>query len=112
VDWRAAFKAAAPQYLRFLFCRDSNVRSGWAVGLTLLFAGRRSAYNHRADRMRVTAMNDTMDYLGQTDEDIFVPKYSDEDLEAAVGNPQSFPTFTCSVPMCATGGGCGTWPGN
>lgn len=56
-------------------------------------------------------MSNTMDRLGQTDEDIFVPKYSDEDLEAAVGNPQSFPTFTCSVPMCATGGGCGTWPG-
>ena len=50
-------------------------------------------------------MSDTMDHLGQTDEDIFVPKYSDEDLEAAVGNPQAFPTFTCSQPMCATGGG-------
>jgi hypothetical protein len=59
----------------------------------------------------MTAMTDTMDNLSQTDEDIFVPKYSDEDLEAAVGSPQSFPTFTCSVPMCATGGGCGTWPG-
>ena len=56
-------------------------------------------------------MSETMDRLGQTDEDIFVPKYSDEDLEAAVGNPQAFPTFTCSQPMCATGGGCGTWPG-
>jgi len=57
-------------------------------------------------------MSDTMDRLGQTDEDIFVPKYSDEDLEAAVGtSPQCFPTFTCSQPMCATGGGCGTWPG-
>jgi hypothetical protein len=60
----------------------------------------------------MSAMSDTMDRLGQSDEDIFVPKHSDEDLEAAVGSPQSFPTFTCSVPMCATGGGCGTWPGN
>jgi hypothetical protein len=60
----------------------------------------------------MTAMSDTMDRLGQSDEDIFVPNYSDEDLEAAVGNPQAFPTFTCSQPMCATGGGCGTWPGN
>jgi hypothetical protein len=58
------------------------------------------------------AMSDTMDRLGQSDEDIFAPKYSDEDLEAAVGSsPQAFPTFTCSQPMCATGGGCGTWPG-
>ena len=57
-------------------------------------------------------MSNTMDHLSQTDDDIFVPKYSDEDLEAAVGNPQAFPTFTCSQPMCATGGGCGTWPGN
>ena len=47
-------------------------------------------------------MSDTMDHLDRTDEDIFVPKYSDEDLEAAVGNPQAFPTFTCSQPMCAT----------
>ena len=38
-------------------------------------------------------MSDTMDRLGQTDEDIFVPKYSDEDLEAAVGNPQCFSDF-------------------
>jgi hypothetical protein len=60
----------------------------------------------------MTAMSDTMDRLGQTDDDVFVPKYSDEDLEAAVGtSPQCFPTFTCSQPMCATGGGCGTWPG-
>jgi hypothetical protein len=51
------------------------------------------------------AMNDAMDHFGKTDDDIFVPKYSDEDLEAAVGSsPQSFPTFTCSQPMCATGG--------
>ena len=55
-------------------------------------------------------MSDTLNRLGQTDEEIFVPKYSDEDLEAAVGSPQAFPTFTCSQPMCATGGG--TWPGN
>jgi hypothetical protein len=34
----------------------------------------------------MTAMSDTMDRLGQSDDDIFVPKYSDEDLEAAVGN--------------------------
>jgi len=57
-------------------------------------------------------MGDTMNHLDQTDADIFAPKYSDEDLEAAVGNPQAFPPFTCSQPMCATGGGCGTWPGN
>jgi len=50
-------------------------------------------------------MTNTMDHLGQTDEDVFAPKYSDEDLEAAVGNPQTFPTFTCSQPMCATGDG-------
>jgi hypothetical protein len=61
----------------------------------------------------MTVMSDMMDCLGQTDEDIFVPKYSDEDLEAAVScGPQAFPTFTCSQPMCATGGGCGTWTGN
>ena len=35
-------------------------------------------------------MSDTMDHLGQTDEDVFVPKYSDEDLEAAVGKPAGF----------------------
>jgi hypothetical protein len=67
---------------------------------------------NRADHIWMKAMSDRMDHLSQTDEDIFVPKYSDEDLEAAVGNPQAFPTFTCSQPMCATGGGCGTWPGN
>ena len=55
-------------------------------------------------------MGDTMDHLNQTDEDIFVSKYSDEDLEAAVGNPQAFPTFTCSQPMCATGGGAAPGP--
>jgi hypothetical protein len=60
----------------------------------------------------MNTMTDTMDRLDQTDADILVPKYSDEDLEAAVGSPQCFPTFTCSQPMCATGGGCGTWPGN
>jgi hypothetical protein len=60
----------------------------------------------------MTAMNEMMDHLAQTDEDIFLPEHSDEDLEAAVGSsPQAFPTFTCSQPMCATGGGCGTWPG-
>jgi hypothetical protein len=58
------------------------------------------------------AMTDRTDHLVHTDEDIFVPKYSDEDLEAMAGSPQAFPTFTCSQPMCATGGGCGTWPGN
>jgi hypothetical protein len=58
------------------------------------------------------AMTDTMDHLGQTDEDVFAPEYSDEDLEATAGPPQCFTTFTCSQPMCATGGGCGTWPGN
>jgi hypothetical protein len=57
-------------------------------------------------------MSDTMNHLDQTDADMFVPKYSDEDLEASVGSsPHAFPTFTCSQPMCATGGGCGTWPG-
>ncbi len=54
-------------------------------------------------------MKEATDKPGHSDEDIFVPKFSDEDLEVAVGNPQSFPTFTCSQPMCATGGGCGTW---
>jgi hypothetical protein len=58
------------------------------------------------------AMSDTMDHLDQTGEDIFVPKYSDDELEAVAGAPQCFPTFTCSQPMCATGGGCGTWTGN
>lgn len=57
-------------------------------------------------------MSDTMDHLDQTGEDIFVPKYSDDELEAVAGAPQCFPTFTCSQPMCATGGGCGTWTGN
>ena len=38
-------------------------------------------------------MSDTMDHLGQTDEDIFVPKYSDEDLEAAVGTSAGFSDF-------------------
>jgi hypothetical protein len=38
------------------------------------------------------AMSDPVDYRGLSDDDIFVPKYSDEDLEAAVGNPQAFPT--------------------
>jgi hypothetical protein len=58
-------------------------------------------------------MTDTMDHLAHPDADIFVPRYSDDDLEAAVGTgPQAFPTFTCSQPMCATGGGCGTWTGN
>lgn len=67
----------------------------------------------RADHLWMEAMSDTMDRLGQTDDDILIPKYSDEDLEAAVGgSPQAFPTFTCSQPMCATGGGCGTWTGN
>jgi hypothetical protein len=74
---------------------------------------RRITDANRADRMRMKAMSDTMDRLGQADDDVLVPKYSDEDLEAAVGgSPQAFPTFTCSQPMCATGGGCGTWPGN
>jgi hypothetical protein len=59
----------------------------------------------------MTIMSDAMDHLGQTDDDVFVPKYSDEDLEAQASPPHCFPTFTCSQPMCATGGGCGTWPG-
>jgi hypothetical protein len=42
----------------------------------------------------------------------FALKFSDDDLEAAAGSPTLMPTFTCSLPMCATGGGCGTWPGN
>jgi hypothetical protein len=58
------------------------------------------------------AMTHPTDHLSQTDEAVFLPEYSDEDLEAAVDSPQAFPTFTCSQPMCATGGGCGTWPGN
>ena len=47
------------------------------------------------------------------DDDILAVQFTDEELEAATttGSPQCFPTFTCSVPMCATGGGCGTWPG-
>jgi hypothetical protein len=57
------------------------------------------------------AMEETTDNLSWTDEDIFSLEFSDEDLEASAGNPTLFPTFTCSVPMCATGGGCGTWPG-
>ena len=44
-------------------------------------------------------------------DDIFLPAYADEDLEASAGSPRYMPTFTCSVPMCATGGGCGTWTG-
>jgi len=56
-------------------------------------------------------MKETTENLSRTDEDIFVSKYSDEELETAAGNPTLFPTFTCSQPMCATGGGCGTWPG-
>ena len=52
------------------------------------------------------------DNLSQTDEEVFALKFSDDDLEAAAGTPTLFPTFTCSLPMCATGGGCGTWPGN
>jgi hypothetical protein len=86
----------------------------WACPFYLPVGVRGIVEVKRADLMRDDrAMNDTMDHLSQTDEDIFVPKYSDEDLEAAVGSsPQAFPTFTCSQPMCATGGGCGTWPGN
>jgi hypothetical protein len=56
------------------------------------------------------AMNNTEFEPGQVDQDILAIKLTDEDLEAAAGGPQCFPTFTCSVPMCATGGGCGTWP--
>lgn len=56
-------------------------------------------------------MKETTESLNQTDEDVFALKFSDEDLEASAGNPTLFPTFTCSQPMCATGGGCGTWPG-
>jgi hypothetical protein len=63
-------------------------------------------------REGMKAMTDTMEHLDQTGEDVFIPEYSDDELEAAVGSPQSFPTFTCSQPMCATGGGCGTWTGN
>jgi hypothetical protein len=47
--------------------------------------------------------------MSDTDEDVFALKFSDDDLEAAAGNPTLMPTFTCSQPMCATGGGCGTW---
>ncbi len=54
-------------------------------------------------------MSDTIGNLSHTDEDVFALKFSDNDLEAAAGNPTLFPTFTCSQPMCATGGGCGTW---
>jgi hypothetical protein len=57
-------------------------------------------------------MSDTNGRLSHTtDEDVFALRFSDDDLEAAAGNPTLFPTFTCSQPMCATGGGCGTWPG-
>jgi hypothetical protein len=56
-------------------------------------------------------MNDTTNHTHRIDDDIFVPTLSDDDLEANAGAPQAFPTFTCSTPMCATGGGCGTWPG-
>jgi hypothetical protein len=56
-------------------------------------------------------MNDTTNHTHRIDDDIFVPTFSDDDLEANAGAPQAFPTFTCSTPMCATGGGCGTWPG-
>jgi hypothetical protein len=45
------------------------------------------------------------------DADIFAVEFSDEDLEGAAGNPHCFPTFTCGMPMCGTGGSCGTFPG-
>ena len=54
-------------------------------------------------------MSDTIGRLSHTDEDVFALKFSDDDLEAATSNPTLFPAFTCSQPMCATGGGCGTW---
>jgi hypothetical protein len=46
-----------------------------------------------------------------TEADTFAVEFSDEDLEGSAGNPQSFPTFTCGMPMCGTGGSCGTFPG-
>jgi hypothetical protein len=57
-------------------------------------------------------MRETADDRGPVDEDVFALEFSDEVLEATAGGGNgAFPTFTCSVPMCATGGGCGTWPG-
>jgi hypothetical protein len=45
------------------------------------------------------------------DADVFAVEFSDEDLEGAAGGPHCFPTFTCGMPMCGTGGSCGTFPG-
>jgi hypothetical protein len=57
-------------------------------------------------------MSEPADNLSLADADVFAVEFSDEDLEATAGQLNgAFPTFTCSVPMCATGGGCGTWPG-
>jgi hypothetical protein len=47
----------------------------------------------------------------QAIDDIFALQFSDEDLEGAAGGPHCFPTFTCGMPMCGTGGSCGTFPG-
>jgi hypothetical protein len=44
-----------------------------------------------------------------TDEVIFTLELSDEELERAAGDPRCFPTFTCGMPMCGTGGSCGTF---
>jgi hypothetical protein len=49
--------------------------------------------------------------IRQTEEDIFVPEFSDEALEAIASVPNGFPTFTCGMPMCGTGGSCGTFLG-
>jgi hypothetical protein len=54
-------------------------------------------------------MKQTAVKLSPTDQVIFTPKFSDEELERAAGNPRCFPTFTCGMPMCGTGGSCGTF---
>jgi hypothetical protein len=54
-----------------------------------------------------SAMNDTTN--NRIDEDIFAREFSDEQLEAAADHPNCVTTFTCGLPMCGTGGSCGTW---
>jgi hypothetical protein len=48
----------------------------------------------------------------RTEQDFFDPEFSDEDLEIVAGDPRCFPTFTCGMPMCGTGGSCGTFQGD
>ena len=52
------------------------------------------------------------DRMQRTEQDVFGPEFSDEDLEAVAGDPRCFPTFTCGMPMCGTGGSCGTFQGD